>query len=126
MKAGFPLTVTLTPSRFVGILPDAKSGALLQITPVAGVVVGTRFVPFTSMNVFWAMSVPPHDVFTMAIVLGATCPGSDSCTEMSSSQTVVLPILAKLNSSSTAIETVATYENWMVFASVPRFTAPLA
>src|SRR5580704_2399859 len=51
-NAGFPFTVTLTPLSCVGINPEAKDGAVLQITPAAGVDAGTRFTPLISTYVF--------------------------------------------------------------------------
>ena len=49
--------ITVTPSialSFVGILPLANSGALLQSTPVDGVLVGARFVPLIGSHVLLA------------------------------------------------------------------------
>src|SRR5689334_15898931 len=48
MYAGWPFTVALIPPRSVGMRPDANSGAVLQITPDAGVVAGTRLIPWIS------------------------------------------------------------------------------
>ena len=57
-KAGLLLTVTLTPPSCVGINPEAKEGALLQMVPLAGVLAGTRFVPLITMKSSWAMTAP--------------------------------------------------------------------
>ena len=52
----------------MGILPDANSGALLQITPSAAVSAGVRSVPVISIQVFCAMSGPAPAVFTDVMV----------------------------------------------------------
>src|ERR1017187_10583743 len=57
--------------------------------------------------------------------LPISCPGSDSCIEMSSSQTVLGLIFPKLISNSTGMETDATYENLMAVAVVPTVAEPL-
>lgn len=55
--------MTLIP-RSLGMRPEANSGASLQITPLGGVVAGTRLLPLIAMNVFWAISGPPEAVLT--------------------------------------------------------------
>ena len=56
--------VTVTPASSVGIWPFAKSGALSQVTPPAGVSAGTRFVPLIVIQVFSAIFGPPYAVVT--------------------------------------------------------------
>ena len=62
--AGRSFTVTLTPPICVGIRPSVNSGAVLQKTPPAGVLLGARFRPLISSHVFCAMAGEPKAVFT--------------------------------------------------------------
>src|ERR1700686_4069060 len=66
MNAGFPLTVTLTLPSEVGIFPDAKSGALLHVNPLARLA-GARFSPLISTQAFCAISGNPPSVSTVMI-----------------------------------------------------------
>jgi len=59
--------VTLTPPSSVGISPEAKEGAVLQIVPLAGVLAGTRSVPLITIKVFWAITGPALAVVTDVI-----------------------------------------------------------
>src|SRR5580658_1281716 len=74
MNAGFPLTVALTPPSCVGISPFRNSGALLQITPAAGVVAGTRFVPLISTHVFGAITAASPVALNTPVIDGSEPP----------------------------------------------------
>src|ERR1700722_9533811 len=52
------------PPTWVGIRPDANSGALLQYTPPGGVLAGVRFVPVICSHVFCAIYGEPKAVLT--------------------------------------------------------------
>src|SRR5580704_785037 len=72
MKAALPSTVALTPFSSVGIWPNAKSGALLQSTPVP-TLDGARLDPLISSQPFWAMVGNPPAV-SIEVMVGVPPP----------------------------------------------------
>src|SRR5580704_16845246 len=56
------------PPSCVGISPAANEGAVFQMTPLAGVLAGTRLEPLITMNVFCAIVELPFAVVTEVIV----------------------------------------------------------
>ena len=66
--------MALIPPNCVGIIPEANSGALLQNTPPAGVLAGTRLVPWISIQPFGAIALGPHAVLT-AVMTGVPAAG---------------------------------------------------
>ena len=68
------MTVTLIPPNWVGIRPEANSGALLQKTPAAGVLAGTRFGPCISTQVFGAMKGASEPEAFTEVMVGCVVP----------------------------------------------------
>src|ERR1700733_9938226 len=67
MYAGAPLTVTLTPSRLVGILSPTKSDpAQIRVSPA-----GARFEPLISTHVFGAITGAPPSALATSVIAGA-------------------------------------------------------
>jgi hypothetical protein len=96
------LTLTLTLLIWVGILPKLNSGALLQVTPSGGTLLGTRLLPRISIHVFCAMSEDPPTVLTEVIVGGVDAAGlkmmsSTGCNSIAFGATPVWPCLKSKN-----------------------------
>ena len=66
--------MTLIPPSWVGIRPEANSGALLQITPAAGVLLGTRFGPCICTHAFGAINGASEPAVLMEVIVGRTLP----------------------------------------------------
>src|SRR5947209_16423985 len=85
------------PWRFVCILPEANSGALLQTTPVEGVLAGTRLVPLITVHELGAISLPPNAVVT-SVMRGrpvapvVTAPLPVKVTEVPSGETEIFTV----------------------------------